>query len=62
MDKLARRKHFERLVELRDAYAARGPEDSTSIVSVEVMLRRAAVLLDRPLPPVPAIDEAEQKH
>ena len=62
MDKLARRKHFERLVELRDAYLARGPEDRSSVISVEMMLSRAQALLDRPLPPVTTIDESDRKN
>jgi hypothetical protein len=62
MDKLARRKHFERLVELREAYRARGPEDSASIVSVEVMLSRAQALLERPNPPILMLDESDAKN
>ena len=62
MDKLARRRHFERLVELREAYAARGPEDSTSVVSIEVMISRAEALLELPLPSVPAIDETDRSN
>jgi hypothetical protein len=61
MDKHARRKQFERLVELREAYRSRGPEDSTSVVSVEVMLRRAQALFERPLPPILMLDESDQK-
>jgi len=65
MDKHARRKHFERLVELREAYRSRGPEDSTAIVSVEVMLGRAQALLDQPIQPIQPIlmlDESNNKN
>ncbi len=62
MDKLARRKHFERLVELREAYLARGPEDRTSVVSLEVMLSRGQALLARPLPPIATLDESDRKN
>jgi len=62
MDKLARRKHFDRLVELRELYKLRGPDDSTSVVSIEVMLSHAQALFERPLPPVEVLDEAEQKN
>ena len=62
MDKLARREHFDRLVELRELYRMRGPDDSTSVVSIDVMISRAEALLERPLPPILMLDEAEQKH
>ena len=62
MDKLARRKQFERLVELREAYRDRGPEDSTSVVSLEVMLSRAQALLDRPLPPIVMSNERDVQN
>jgi hypothetical protein len=62
MDKLARRKHFDRLVELRELYRMRGPDDSTSVVSIELMIRRAEALMEQPLPPILMLDEAEQKN
>jgi hypothetical protein len=62
MDKLARRKHFDRLVELRELYKMRGPDDSTSVVSVEVMLSRAQALFERPAQPILMLDESGQKN
>ena len=62
MDKLARRKHFDRLVELRELYRMRGPDDSTSVVSVEVMLSRAQALMERPQPPIVMLSEADGKN
>jgi hypothetical protein len=62
MDKLARRKHFDRLVELRELYRMRGPDDSTSVVSVEVMLSRAQALFERPQPPIVMLSEADGKN
>jgi hypothetical protein len=59
MDRQARRKHFERLVELREAYRARGPEDSTSVVSIETMISRVERLLARPNPPILMLDERD---
>lgn len=62
MDKLARRKHFDRLVELRELYRMRGPDDSTSVVSVEVMMSRAQALFERPMPAIVALEESDQKN
>jgi hypothetical protein len=60
MDKLARRKHFDRLVELRELYRMRGPDDSTSVVSVELMLSRAQALFELPAQPILMLDESKK--
>ena len=57
MDKLARRKYFDRLYTLRESYRDRGPDDSTSVISIEAMLERANELLERPSSPLIATFE-----
>lgn len=52
MDRPTRRTYFERLCALRDAYQELGPEDTTSVISIETMIDRAAELIDRPASPL----------
>ena len=62
MDKLARRKHFDRLVELRELYRMRGPDDSTSVISVELMISKAQALFERPMPAILTLEESDRKN
>jgi flagellar biosynthesis regulator FlaF len=55
MDKYARRVWFERLCDLRDAYARLGREDTTSAISIEDMIERSRELMDRAESPLVAI-------
>jgi hypothetical protein len=57
MDKLARRKYFDRLYTLRESYRDLGPDDATSAISIEAMLERASELLERPSSPLIATFE-----
>jgi hypothetical protein len=52
MDRQVRRAYFERLCELRDAYARLGAEDTTSAIPIEAMIERAIRLLERPASPL----------
>lgn len=47
MDRYARRKHFERLCSLRDAYAQRGDDDRLSLMDIETAIAWASDLLVR---------------
>jgi hypothetical protein len=62
MDRQARGTLLDRLVALREAYRTRGPEDSTSVVSVELMIKRAERLLAQPLPPIAMVDEPDRAN
>ena len=57
MDKLARRKYFDRLYTLRESYRDLGPDDTSSVISIEAMLERANELLERPSSPLIATFE-----
>ena len=57
MDKLARRKYFDRLYTLRESYATLGADDTTSVISIEAMLERVNELLERPSSPLIATFE-----
>ena len=57
MDKLARRKYFDRLYTLRESYGELGSDDTTSVISIEAMLDRAHELLERPSSPLIATTE-----
>jgi|RhiMethySRZTD1v2_1073278.scaffolds.fasta_scaffold4159776_1 hypothetical protein len=57
MDKLARRKYFDRLYTLRESYRDLGSDDTTSVISIEAMLERANELLERPSSPLIATFE-----
>jgi hypothetical protein len=57
MDKYARREYFDRLYALRETYRELGPDDTTSVISIEAMIDRAAALLDRPASPLIATIE-----
>jgi hypothetical protein len=57
MDRLARRKYFERLCALRDTYRELGPDDTRSVISIESMIERAGRLIDRPASPLIATSE-----
>lgn len=48
MNRYERRQFFERLCTMRDAYDKRGPEDTTSLITIEAMIERAVWLLERP--------------
>jgi hypothetical protein len=52
MDKHARRQYFDRLCVLRDAYSELGPDDTTSVISIDEMIERAMALLDQPASPL----------
>jgi hypothetical protein len=52
MDRYARRKFFERLCELRDDYGRLGPDDTTSVITIETMVELAVELLERPASPL----------
>ena len=47
MDRTARRKHFERLCSLRDAYAQRADDDRLSVIDIETVIVWASDLLSR---------------
>ena len=57
MDKLARRKYFDRLYTLRESYSNLGADDTTSAISIESMLERVNELLERPSSPLIATFE-----
>ena len=57
MDKLARRKYFDRLYTLRESYSNLGADDTTSAISIEAMLERVNELLERPSSPLIATCE-----
>jgi hypothetical protein len=61
MDKFARRIWFERLCDIRDAYGRLGPEDTTSVITIEAMIARSRRLMNRPESPLVAIVEQEQR-
>lgn len=48
MNRYERRQFFERLCTMRSAYERRGPQDTTSVITIEAMMRRAVWLLERP--------------
>ena len=52
MDRYARRMHFERIYALRDAYGNLGPEDTTSIISIEAAIAFAIEEIERDVPAV----------
>ena len=59
MNKQQRREFFERLCAMRDVYAQRGPDDATSVISIEAVVARASRKLDRPRATVVVVsDEA----
>ncbi len=47
MDRQTRRAYFERLCDLRAAYARLGADDATSVISIEAMIARANRLIER---------------
>jgi len=47
MDRYARRKHFERLCSLRDAYTQRGDDDRLSVIDIDTVIAWASDLLGR---------------
>ena len=57
MDKYSRRQYFDRLCELRNDYRGLGPDDATSVSSIEAMIERAIELLDQPASPLIATIE-----
>ena len=60
MVKYSRRQYFDRLCELRNDYRDLGPEDATSVISIEAMIERAIELLDQPESPLIAtIDQRD---
>ena len=52
MDRYARRMHFERIYALRDAYGKLGPEDTTSIISIEAAIAFAIEEIERDVPAI----------
>jgi hypothetical protein len=63
MDRVSRRRYFDRLCTLRDAYRELGPDDSTSVISIEAMLERATDLLEqRPSPLIAMLDERDRAN
>jgi hypothetical protein len=61
MDRYTRRVYFERLCQLRDAYARLGPEDTTSSISVDAAIARGRALLARRGSPLVLMLEREKK-
>jgi hypothetical protein len=58
MDRHGRREYFERICQLRDRYARLGRADTTSVITIEAMIARASRLMDRPLPPLLMVGDA----
>ena len=52
MNRQQRREQFEQLCAMRDGYAKRGRQDSTSVISIEAMIRWATRRLERPGAPL----------
>ncbi|MEO5941292.1 MAG: hypothetical protein ABIQ76_10440 [Candidatus Limnocylindrales bacterium] len=50
MDRYARREHFERICELRDAYGRLGTADTTSVITIEAVIGWASRILARSIP------------
>lgn len=48
MNRQQRREHFERLCGLRDDYGRLGPDDTTSVITLEAMIEQAIRLLEAP--------------
>jgi hypothetical protein len=61
MDRYSRRIYFERLCDLRESYARRGPEDSTSVITIEAAIARATRLLNRGGSPLVVMLESGNK-
>ena len=59
MDKYSRRQYFDRLCELRNDYRGLGPDDATSVISIEAMIEQAICLLERPSSPLIMILEGQ---
>jgi hypothetical protein len=63
MDRVTRRRYFDRLCLLRDAYRELGPDDTTSVITIEAMVERAERLLDqRPSPLIAMLDERDSAN
>jgi hypothetical protein len=52
MDRHGRREYFERICKLRDRYARLGRADTTSVITIEAMIARASLLMERPVSPL----------
>ncbi|HEV8547331.1 MAG TPA: hypothetical protein VGQ64_13630 [Candidatus Limnocylindrales bacterium] len=61
MDRYTRRIFFERLCDLRESYAQRGSEDSTSVITIEAAMARATQLLRRGGSPLVVMLESGRK-
>jgi hypothetical protein len=48
MDRYARRVYFERLCELREANRQAGPDDTTSVISIEDAIAYVNEIFDKP--------------
>ena len=61
MSRYERRQYFERLCELQAGYARRGPDDTTSVITIEAMIERAIDLLEAPGAPLIVVTDAAAK-
>ena len=52
MNRQQRREHFERLCAMRADYDRRGRADTTSVISIEAVIRWASRRLERPGAPI----------
>ena len=58
MDRYLRREYFERICQLRDRYAQLGQAETTGVITIEAMVARATRLMDRPIPPLLMVTDA----
>jgi hypothetical protein len=58
MDRHGRREYFERICQLRDRHARLGPADTTSVITIDAMIARANRLMERPVPPLLIVSDA----
>lgn len=58
MDRHGRREYFERICQLRDRYARLGPADTTTVITIDAMIGRANRLMERPVPPLLIVSDA----
>jgi hypothetical protein len=58
MDRHGRREYFERICQLRDRHARLSPADTTSVITIDAMIARANRLMERPVPPLLIVSDA----
>ncbi len=61
MDRQTRREQFERICALREAHTRLGPDDTTSVITIEVMIARASRLLARMTPRSVEVPDGEPR-